>query len=194
MPSPEPSPSQDLALVQRALNGHSDAVRPLAQRLGCVPKLLARINARRGSPLTSHDLEDLGQDALIAIWKKLEKFSGQTTLEGWLYRFCFLEFMNRSRVKGRMPRPMPVELDTLEGGEGASDWPAQEEVEEALRELGYPDEDVIRLRHFENLSFDQAAEALGIPSSTAKTRYYRGIRRLRHRLRGLAPEGHRDER
>ncbi len=191
MPQPAPTPEQDLTLVERALGGDPDAVRPLALRLTCVRRMLSAINVHRGRPLSAHDLEDLGQDVLILFWKKLGKFRGQTTLEGWLYRFCFLEMMNFLRTRGRRQRTVSVEMDSFPNPDrhGEGDLPSEEELEVALQEVGPPDEEVVRMKHFEGLSFEELAVALGIPSATAKTRYYRGLKRLHQKLEVRMREG-----
>ena len=41
---------------------------------------------------------------------------------------------------------------------------------------------VLQLKHIEGLTFDQIGERLAISPNTAKTRYYRGLDKLRGRL------------
>ena len=44
------------------------------------------------------------------------------------------------------------------------------------------DAEVIQLKHFRHLSFDEIGETLGISPNTAKSRYYRALVRLREML------------
>ncbi len=145
--------------------------------------MLTRQNARLGAPLTSDEVEDLVQDVLVVIWRKVELFEGRSTLETWVYRVCRLELMNGIRRKRRFLEsveeaehdPM-VESDAIPGGG---------EAEGALRELerlGPPAADIIRMKHFEQLTFEAIGARLSISPNTAKTQYYRGLCRLRSLL------------
>src|SRR5262245_47547866 len=78
----------DLSLVRGVHRGDPDASRRFIDRMRCIPKILSVLNARSGRPLDGHDLRDLTQDTLMAVWKKLDRFEGRASLETWAYRFC----------------------------------------------------------------------------------------------------------
>lgn len=61
----------------------------------------------------------------------------------------------------------------------------QEKLRQALDDLPEIDREVLVLRHFEHLSRDEAAEALGIQVETVKKRYFRALRRLKQTLPDL---------
>ena len=44
------------------------------------------------------------------------------------------------------------------------------------------------MHHFEGANFATIGQALGIPRGTAKTRYYRGLMRLREKLKLTVPK------
>jgi RNA polymerase sigma factor (sigma-70 family) len=173
----------DQRTIEAALAGDAAAQRALSVRLGVVQHLLKAINRRAGHPLTSHELEDVGQDVTTTVWQKLRLFRGVGTLETWLYRFCVFEFRNRCRREAHRNR----HVEPLPNEPAGRDAPPDDEIEpdelqSALNELGPPAEPILRLKHERGLSFEAIAKQLGIPSSTAKTRYYEGIRWLRQRL------------
>jgi len=56
----------------------------------------------------------------------------------------------------------------------------------AIAELDDTDRDIILMRHFEQLSNQEVAEALGLTEAAASMRYLRAMRRLRALM---APEG-----
>lgn len=172
---------RDEETIRAALAGSRAATERLARRLLAVPRLVAAIDARRGQRLSEHDIEDLAQDLLVIVWEKLGQFRGTGTLESWLYRFCLLEYMNRVRRLQRLPRPFPL-LDPRATPTGASGEADAEALEALLASLGPPEEEIVRLKHFEDLSFAELGERLGLSPNTAKTRYYRGIQWLRRRL------------
>ena len=182
--------ARDAQMVREALAGDRAAGERLAERLMCVPRVLGAINSRRGGRLSSHDLEDLIGDCLLGIWRKLGSYHGEATLEGWLYRFCFLEFMNKARLLSRRPEVSKPELFQHESPEIALDHDLErEDLERTLLRLGPPDSDVVRPKHYDELTFEGIGRVLGITTKMAKTRYYRGIAWLQRELTAQVREG-----
>lgn len=182
--SPAPDHLDDLELIRRARAGVRGDVDVLAKRLVRVQSMLTGINRRRGGPLDPHDLEDLSQDVLIQIWKRLPSFHGHGSLEGWLYRFCWLEFVNRLRRSTRGPRQEHLSGEpTIEG---SGDDEAMDQLVAQIARLPEAEAAVVELRLLDELPFDVIARKLNVPRGTAKTRYYSGVTRLRSYLRSLA--------
>lgn len=180
----------DVALVGGVLLDQPAAIVEFVERMGCVPRILASRNARLGSPLREQDLPDLVQDTLVVIWKKLPDFQGRSSLETWVYRICCLELMNAIR-RGRRSRRELVreeELFEREEYESQDEHGEYEALYQALERLKPEENDVIRLKHFGELTFDQIGKRLGISDNTAKTRYYRGLKRLQASLSRVREE------
>lgn len=187
-PDPERSSEElreeDRALASACLRGDAGSLEVLASRLTCVPRILASINHRMGGPLGEEDLADLSQDTLIVIWGKLGSFEGRGRLETWAYRFCFLEFMNRLRRTERRQRVVGASLESLDSVPSPIEPSVREfeVLEVGLAELGSPEADVIRMKHFDGWTFDDIAARLGQAPSTVKSQYYRGLDWLKRRL------------
>jgi len=178
---------EDLAMVRRAREGDRDARETLVSRMGCVRSFLSGWNARWGRPLGPDELEDAVQNTLLAAWSKLDAFTGSGALEAWLHRFSHLEllaYLRQVRRAGRLleedPGPGPVDESV------PSDPLELERLYRSLDRLDDSVAEVIRLHHFDDLTFEETARRLGVPTNTAKTRYYRGLRRLRTLLGGNA--------
>ncbi len=60
-----------------------------------------------------------------------------------------------------------------------------QQLKEALEGMSELDQEVLALRHFEELSNNEAAEVLGIEPKTASVRYFRAVRRLKDVLEKL---------
>jgi RNA polymerase sigma-70 factor (ECF subfamily) len=58
-------------------------------------------------------------------------------------------------------------------------------VQEVLNGMDPMDREVLALRHFEQLTNAEVAESLGIPESTASSRYLRALKRLKEELSHL---------
>lgn len=177
----------DLRLVREALAGSLQARRRFCDRMRCVPKILAVKNARLGRPLSDEDVEDLAQEALVAIWRRLDSYQGLAALETWAYRFCHLVLSAHRRKLGRRRLSLPfVEAD--EAGVTHASTLEYEHVYRALEKVGPENAQVVRLRHFEHLSFEEIAVRLSNPTSTVKTHYYKTLARLREVLEPMRRE------
>jgi RNA polymerase sigma-70 factor (ECF subfamily) len=180
--SPEPFDSaRELAFVRAVMAGREADVVTFIERMLCVPRMLGAMNRRRGRPLDDHDLEDLVNDTIVIALRKLGEFRAIVPLEGWTYQLCYLEFLNAVRRRGR-ERQKWVELDDVAAAAGAGARYEYDDLYRALDELGGAEAEVIRMRHFAELTFQEIGVMLGLPANTAKTRYHRGMQRLAERL------------
>lgn len=174
-------PRADLATIRATLRGDRAAGERLGERLRVVPRILAAVNACRGRRLGTQQLEDLSQDVLVIIWRKLDRFEGTGTLESWIYRICFYEYLNQ--VTRRRPKPLDDVVEPAADSERVLDPMDSELLDSALTQLGPPEEVILRMRHYDEMSFAEIGEELEVSTNTVKTRYYRGIRWLRQRLK-----------
>lgn len=175
---------QDLALAHRARSGSTADRRELARRLQCVPRILAVLNRRLGRPFGREDLEDAAQDVAAAVWRRLDSYTGQSRLESWAFGFCSNVLSDRLRALRR--RPVHVEHREDDGTDVAPSSGNEEAVvavHDVLARVGADEGvDVVRLRHFEGLDYEQLGAHYGITPNAAKKRYYRGLARLRTAL------------
>lgn len=169
-------------MVRRAAEGDPAAVDELLRRVRCVRRFVTARNRQLGGRLGADEIDDAVQETLFAIWRKLPDYKGLGSFEAWVYRFCYLELLGRLRRQGRRPQP----VDELDVPDDNVPEPGRELEYERLyvmlEELGPPASDVIRLKHLEELSFDEIGERMDTSPNTAKTRYYRGMRKLRELL------------
>lgn len=181
---------EDLDLVRQVLANEPAAVEVFVKRMRCVGSILKIRNARYGRPLDRAALEDLVQDVLVVVWRKLSTYEGRGPLEAWVYRISSFQLMSALRKARRLPRTSG-ELDL----DYASPDPLAEPTEPSkhlgnrlLRHLAGREAQIVKLRHFEGLKFDEIAEVLEVAPSTAKTHYYRAVEKLRTILAPLAGE------
>ena len=186
---PIPPYGPDLTLVRRVLDGDDVALAAFARRMTCVPRMVAALNKRMSGTLSAEEVNDVSQDVLVLIWSKLETYGGRAALESWAHRFAFLELKNHMRRKERSRRMESADLDDLPGELAEQVSPeAYEFLVDSLEELGPPACDVIRLRHYDDLTFDEIGERLRMPGNTAKTHYHRSLVKLRQRLASRVKE------
>jgi RNA polymerase sigma-70 factor (ECF subfamily) len=133
----------------------------------------------------------LANDALQVTFAKLVE-RGHEVREGsrkaWLYRVAFHEAMLLRRKAATGDRVIRQAAWTRRQAEAASDEPLirLEEVESvraALAELTPDQQQVVRMRMYEEKTFAVIAEELGIPLGTALGRMRAALAKLRERLK-----------
>ena len=134
--------------------------------------------------------EDLVQDTLLRAYRSFDKFDGRHP-RAWLLTIMRNAQINRVRRKRpgllRDPdseyEPTPVLTGTSVGPEESVisaqfDW----DVEEAYKALPTKFREVVDLVDLSMLSYEEAAEVLGVPKGTVMSRLHRGRKRIREAL------------
>ncbi|MDE1174191.1 MAG: sigma-70 family RNA polymerase sigma factor [Parvibaculaceae bacterium] len=135
------------------------------------------------------DAEDLAQQTFFEAFRSLRNFRHQSELSTWILGIAVNVVRNHlSRDKNR--KYTFVDIDTLfdhEGNEMAPNLRARFHVGlDRLRDelVALPDElrGIIQLVAFEDLSYQEAADMLGIPVGTVRSRLFRARAMLRERM------------
>lgn len=154
------------------------------ERMRCIPRIVAFLNRKHGRGLSPEDQADLSQDVFAKIWARLASFQGEASLETWVFPFCDLTMRNRVRKQARLPISVENEesvMPAAQGDDRSADTPLPmdlEFVDRSLGEIPGDEAEVIRLKLYDDITFETLSEQLGISPNTAKSRYYRGIKRL----------------
>jgi RNA polymerase sigma-70 factor (ECF subfamily) len=128
----------------------------------------------------------------LRVYQAGPRYREEGAFTTWLYRIV----LNVARDAGRRARrdPRPLADHELAAGAAPDDDACRREaahlVAAAVAELPDPLRDVLILRHYEGMSFEEIARLTGAPASTLKSRFAAALARLRVRLeqRGLAPK------
>jgi RNA polymerase sigma-70 factor, ECF subfamily len=141
---------------------------------------------------SEEEARDLCQEAFLKAYRGLGAFKGEARFSSWLYQIALN--LCRDRMRRRRGRTV-VSLDALEADGQApvlreeanaldlvEARDLQQRVKAAVLALADEQREVIVLKEYEGLTFQQIAEVLDLPVSTVKTRLYRGLDRLRERL------------
>jgi len=138
------------------------------------------------------DARELCQEALLKAYRGLGSFKGEARFSSWLYQIALNLCRDRMR---RRPRRMVSLGELEEGGKAiATGRPSALDLVEgrdlaravaaAVASLSEEQREVIVLKEYQELTFVEIAEVLGVPLSTVKTRLYRGLSQLRVQLEG----------
>ena len=178
-----PHETRDELLLHRAGRGSEAAFSELFQRRqGEIFRFALQMS---GSELVA---EEVVQEVFLTVVRSMSAFdSSRGTVRGWLFgiaRNCVL------RQTGR--NPQTVSLDEMEGHEPA-EAPADldradsiESVRRAVVALPQPFREAVVLCDLEELSYAEAAEAIGVPLGTVRSRLSRGRALLAGMLSGIS--------
>jgi RNA polymerase sigma-70 factor (ECF subfamily) len=163
----------DNELVARCLAGQSAAFEPIVARY---QRPLFNLAVRM---LGNYDAAvDATQNAFIKAYQHLDTFDSTKRFFSWIYRILKNECLNTLRDR-RLSEPLPLHLAAAGGPD--NDFERRERraaVQAALGELTEEHREVILLRHFTEMSYEEIASALDIPVKTVRARLYTARRRL----------------
>jgi RNA polymerase sigma-70 factor (ECF subfamily) len=132
-----------------------------------------------------HDAEEVAQDTFLRAYRALVTYSPDRIRElkqkAWLHRIALN--VVRNRVRGVRPRLVELngsEPDHTPGPEAGALLKADIDAL-AVRVAALPARyrDAVVLRHVQELSYEEAADALGQPVGTVKSNVHRGLKLLR---------------
>jgi RNA polymerase sigma-70 factor (ECF subfamily) len=193
-------PAEDRELIAKLQAGDDTAVQELTERYGPrIYQLALRHMKNR------EDAEEVTQDVLMKVYRKIGAFRGDSALSSWIYRITFNTSMSRLR-NTRLARAADAELDRAIAMQEASDerrtppqaadWshlPDDEllrtqlryAINEAIAELPEIYRAPVVLRDIQGLTTEEASSRLKLKDQTLKSRLHRGRLMLRDRLRAF---------
>ena len=164
---------EDVVLVQRCLAGDASAFEPLVERYQRpLYNLATRLLGNRDEAL------DSTQNAFVKAFENLASFDQGQKFFSWIYQILRHECFNV--LRGRRPSaPLPFDLSAP--GTPADRLEEEQRralVQAALLDLTEEQREVVLLRHFTELSYDEIAASTGVPVKTVKSRLYSARQRL----------------
>ncbi len=145
-----------------------------------IPRLRRYARALAGE---RHAADDLVQDTLERALNKFHLWRPGSDLRAWLFAIMHNVFVNQLRARGARPEePLDESFDVAAAAAG--DRLEVRDLDAALARLPVEQREVVLLVGLEELSYAEAARALGIPIGTVMSRLFRGRERLRALLAG----------
>ena len=168
------------AIKERLRQGDAEAFHWLVDRYGTH---LYRVAL--GLVGQAADAEDVVQATLLGAFRSIRSFRGEASVKTWLTKILLRQAgrHRRERVRRRA-----VSLDSDQPGDRRTrrDAPSDVRMDVAAAVGALPSafRQVVVLREFSGLGYDQIAQLLGLPRGTVESRLFRARRRLRELLRG----------
>jgi RNA polymerase sigma-70 factor (ECF subfamily) len=192
-------PRTDEVLMARLKAGDESAVRDLAELYGSKIYQLAFRYLRN-----KEDAEEVTQDVLFKVYRKVGAFRGDSALSSWIYRITFNAAMSRLRTaKYQRAQVEEPQLVTLEGDESQAprteiaDWSdmadekllrsqLRQRVFRAILALPVIYRAPVMLRDIQGMTTEEASAMLRVKDQTLKSRLHRGRLILRKQLADFA--------
>jgi RNA polymerase sigma-70 factor, ECF subfamily len=191
----EPSPpartqedAEDVRLMELASAGDSGAFEQLVERhqrlvVGTVSRMLGN----------NSDAEDIAQQVFVRVWKSAKRYVPRAKFTTWMLKITRNLVFNELRRRSRHPQ-VPLQTESEEEERPIRDERAvapdaslldqelQKAVDAAIANLPETQRMAVILRRYEELSYEEIAEALDQSVSAVKSLLFRARTELRSSL------------
>ena len=169
----------DFEIVKRFISGDESAFNLLAK------KYQKRIYWHARQMLDNHlDADEVTQEVLIVIYKKLKTFNFKSSLYTWIYKIVTTRSLNQIRRK-KVKRLLSIddaqetELSHKEDiVEDISNKQKLEKVKKALEKIPPKQRQVFVMRNFDELSYEEISEITGKSVGGLKANYFHALKKV----------------
>jgi RNA polymerase sigma-70 factor (ECF subfamily) len=170
-----PSGPDDRERMMRVAAGDDDAFTEIVKRY---QRDLLNYFLRLG--VYYDEAEDLAQETFARLYRYRRRYRPLAGFRTFLFTLARNARVDRIRRSGREPvdmaGPLPTDGPGISGSQDISD--ARMDVAQAVARLSERLRETVVLTAFQGLSYPEAAEVLGIPLGTVKSRMFAAIRQL----------------
>ncbi len=183
----------DPELVRRVLAGEEALFEALVRRYQA--RVVAHVARMVGS---REDALDLTQEIFLKVFGALDRYNAEFKFSTWLFRIAGNAAIDHLRK--RRPRTVPLEIPDPESRSGVSaiehESPGLDPygklrnvergraISRAIADLPFEFRELITLRHFGGLSYEEIAQLKNMPLGTVKNKLFRARVVLKERLAG----------
>jgi RNA polymerase sigma-70 factor, ECF subfamily len=180
-------------LIARCRQGDADAWDQLFDRFYPVAgKFVFQLSPH----LSAEDVDEICQESFLAVVRSIQSFHGNSSFQTWLYRIAAnktRDFIEKQRAAKRGGGEIPISLQAENSETGLkidppSSLPGPDGllmnaermalVHTALERLDLPCREVIELKYFGDLSYDEIAQELNLNPKTVSSRLSKCLDKL----------------
>jgi RNA polymerase sigma-70 factor (ECF subfamily) len=145
------------------------------------------------------------QESLVGAYRGLARFNGKSSVKTWLtsilVRQAAKSWRKVKKYHGTLSihgggaaaeRDRPIDDASLEVASGSEHVDRKIDLMQVLKTLPEEYRQALVLREFQGLSYEEIAQALGIPRGTVDSRIHRARQELRERLKSYGVESAED--
>ncbi len=198
------SSTAESELVARCRRGEAQAWDELFDlHYAAVGRYVFQLSAQ----FTREDADEIAQETFLSVIKHIGNFHGDCQLQTWLFRIAgnkardFLE-KQRAAKRGSGQSTFPLHAEDPQTGR-TFDAPCRQPgpdsallqgersllIGQALVQLGGPCQEIIELRYFADLSYEEISRALHLNEKTVSSRLSKCLDKLEELVRSLFDAG-----
>ncbi len=129
------------------------------------------------------DADDVLQNTFVKVFRHLSRFEQRSELFTWMYRIAIHEVSNHRRMQ---KRNQTEGLDNLQAGT-ADSYLNSEVLLHTLESIvsGLPERQqmVFRMRYFDELTYKEMAEVLGLTEGALKASYHHAVKKIEEEVK-----------
>ncbi len=146
-----------------------------------------------GILMREDEARDAAQETFVAAYRNLSKFRGEAKVSSWLHRIAVNQCLttkrrNKTRSEDFLDEETNEESRVFVAPERHSPANTAEQgerlfiVRNAVSSLPMDLRQVVLMKEFEEMTFQEIAETLELPLSTVKSRLYTALKQLRAKI------------
>ena len=184
----------DASVIRRCREGDERAYRELLTRFQRPVYSVAFRMVR-----SAEDAEDITQETFVRVFRALDRYDPERSFEAWIFtittRLC-IDLLRRRKVRpislwrqdpeSGVEQAIDIEDTGLKPDETTTYAEEERHAKDLIDSLPPHYRIVVMLRHQQDLSYEEIAEALHLPLGTVKARIHRARALLKDRLEGAA--------
>jgi RNA polymerase sigma-70 factor (ECF subfamily) len=183
------SDAEDVRLMQLVSRGDTAALEELIQRhqflvAGTVARMLG----------SNSEVEDIAQQVFIRVWKSAGRYVARAKFTTWLLKITrnlVFNELRRSKRHAHVPiqtepgaEERPLEDEAAQAPDASLlETELQQAIERAITQLPESQRMALILRRYEEMSYEEIGEILGLSVPAVKSVLFRARTELRERLR-----------
>ena len=134
------------------------------------------------------ETEDVFQNTLVQVWRKIGSFKNQSSLKTWITRIAIMQSRNHQRSVRRWMRRLEARWKMESTGTQMSrnsenqEDPRWEIIQTAMKHLPYRDREILVLVYLQGNSVQELALAMNEKTNTLEVRLHRAKKLLKQTI------------
>lgn len=176
--------NEDFLLIENFLKGDISSFNEIVKKYR--EKIYWHARRMTGNHL---DADEIVQEVLMVIYKKLEGFQFRSSLYTWIYRITAtrsINFLKKKKLKTLFSFHDQEENKMSYDNDIISDIAARDKlkkIEELLQSLPEKQREIFILRNYEQLTYEEIAEITGKSVGGLKANYFHAINKIMEKMK-----------
>ena len=137
------------------------------------------------------DADDVLQNTFIKIFRNIDKFEGRSSLFTWLFKIATNEaitYIESGNKKHRLVEDLDNHhyIEDVSGKVNLSGDFIRSALEKAINELPNQQKTVFSLRYFEEKSYNDISNILGVSNGALKASYHHAVKKIENYIKQIS--------